>query len=162
MWIMFLFPSPDGKFLVFLSARASVDSGAHGATGSLYWIDWPTNCKPCSSTKIIDGVSSLCCSLLMLNVMSLVWSIQIMRFIWAIMIIFFFFINGIGNTYMLQPCVNFILILSNICRFLLWTVLMMVSSQGSTVLVFLVNHGFLMDALWFYLPTSAAVKWYFL
>ena len=51
--------SPDGKFLIFLSAKASVDSGAHSATGSLHRIDWPTDCKLCSSTKIIDVVSSM-------------------------------------------------------------------------------------------------------
>ncbi|XVF62998.1 hypothetical protein PTKIN_Ptkin09bG0053800 [Pterospermum kingtungense] len=54
--------SPDGKFLVFFSAKASVDSGAHGGTGSLYRIDWPTNCKPCSSTKLIDVIPVVNCA----------------------------------------------------------------------------------------------------
>ncbi|CAI0559295.1 unnamed protein product, partial [Linum tenue] len=35
--------SPDGKHLLFLSARNSVDSGAHSATESLHRIDWPAN-----------------------------------------------------------------------------------------------------------------------
>ncbi|XVF66569.1 hypothetical protein PTKIN_Ptkin10aG0047700 [Pterospermum kingtungense] len=48
--------SPDGNFLVFLSAKASMDSGAHSATGSLYRIDWPSDGKLCSSPKIIDVI----------------------------------------------------------------------------------------------------------
>lgn len=55
--LCFFSPSPDGKFLVFLSAKASVDSGAHSATDSLHRIDWPTDGKLFSSTKIIDVVS---------------------------------------------------------------------------------------------------------
>ncbi|OAE21003.1 hypothetical protein AXG93_2024s1160 [Marchantia polymorpha subsp. ruderalis] len=35
--------SPDGTQLVFLSAKAAVDSGAHCATNSLNAIDWPTD-----------------------------------------------------------------------------------------------------------------------
>ncbi|XWS13756.1 hypothetical protein CRYUN_Cryun36dG0065600 [Craigia yunnanensis] len=54
--------SPDGKFLVFLSAKASVDSGAHSATDSLHRIDWPTDCKLCSSTKIIDVIPIVNCA----------------------------------------------------------------------------------------------------
>ncbi|XVF38328.1 hypothetical protein REPUB_Repub20aG0092000 [Reevesia pubescens] len=54
--------SPDGKFLVFLSAKASVDSGAHSATDSLHRIDWPTNGKLCSSTKIIDVIPIVNCA----------------------------------------------------------------------------------------------------
>lgn len=50
------FSSPDGKFLVFLSAKSSVDSGAHSATDSLHRIDWPTNAKLSSSEKIVDVV----------------------------------------------------------------------------------------------------------
>ncbi|KAI3979487.1 hypothetical protein MKX01_001679 [Papaver californicum] len=38
--------SPDGKFLVFLSAKSAVDTGAHMATDSLHRIDWPTDGKP--------------------------------------------------------------------------------------------------------------------
>ncbi|GAB4843293.1 hypothetical protein Ancab_013258 [Ancistrocladus abbreviatus] len=48
--------SPDGKFLVFLSARSSVDSGAHLATNSLHRLDWLSNGKPSPSQKIIDVV----------------------------------------------------------------------------------------------------------
>ncbi|XWS39245.1 hypothetical protein CRYUN_Cryun18bG0034200 [Craigia yunnanensis] len=54
--------SPDGKFLVFLSAKASVDSGAHSATDSLYRIDWPTDGKLCSSPKIIDVIPIVNCA----------------------------------------------------------------------------------------------------
>ncbi|KAL3679424.1 hypothetical protein R1sor_022380 [Riccia sorocarpa] len=35
--------SPDGKQLVFLSAKAAVDTGAHCATNSLYALEWPAN-----------------------------------------------------------------------------------------------------------------------
>lgn len=48
--------SPDGKFLVFLSAKSSVDSGAHAATNALYRIEWPTDDK-FSSVKLDDVVS---------------------------------------------------------------------------------------------------------
>ncbi|OMO95588.1 hypothetical protein COLO4_15764 [Corchorus olitorius] len=54
--------SPDGKFLVFRSAKASVDSGAHSATESLHRIDWPTDGKICSSTKIIDVIPIVNCA----------------------------------------------------------------------------------------------------
>ncbi|KAJ6903563.1 hypothetical protein NC651_020903 [Populus alba x Populus x berolinensis] len=47
--------SPDGRFLVFLSGRSSVDSGAHSATDSLHRIDWPVNGE-LSSLKIIDVI----------------------------------------------------------------------------------------------------------
>ncbi|MQL86069.1 hypothetical protein Taro_018587 [Colocasia esculenta] len=50
--------SPDGKSLVFLSAKCAVDSGAHWATNSLHRMDWPADGKPCSSTSIIDVVTS--------------------------------------------------------------------------------------------------------
>ncbi|XP_024032687.1 acylamino-acid-releasing enzyme-like, partial [Morus notabilis] len=46
--------SPDGKFLVFLSARTSVDSGAHCSTNSLHRIEWPSDGKLSSSLKIVD------------------------------------------------------------------------------------------------------------
>lgn len=52
------FSSPDGKFLMFLSAKSSVDSGAHSATDSLHRIDWPTDIKLCPSAEIVDVVSS--------------------------------------------------------------------------------------------------------
>ncbi|KAL2613487.1 hypothetical protein R1flu_025179 [Riccia fluitans] len=35
--------SPDGKQLVFLSAKAAVDSGAHCATNSLHALEWASN-----------------------------------------------------------------------------------------------------------------------
>lgn len=49
--------SPDGNFLVFLSARSSVDSGAHSATNSLHRIDWPKDVKLYQSAKVHDVVS---------------------------------------------------------------------------------------------------------
>ncbi|XP_073266827.1 acylamino-acid-releasing enzyme-like isoform X2 [Populus alba] len=52
---MSLLSSPDGRFLVFLSGRSSVDSGAHSATDSLHRIDWPVN-GHLSSLKIIDVI----------------------------------------------------------------------------------------------------------
>ncbi|KAF7146122.1 hypothetical protein RHSIM_Rhsim04G0195100 [Rhododendron simsii] len=54
--------SPDGKFLVFLSAKSSVDSGAHSATDSLHRIDWPTDGKPDPSAKIVDLVPVVMCA----------------------------------------------------------------------------------------------------
>ncbi|XP_057960226.1 acylamino-acid-releasing enzyme isoform X2 [Malania oleifera] len=52
--------SPDGKFLVFLSSKSSVDSGAHSATDSLHRVDWPTDGK-LSSAKIVDVVPVVMC-----------------------------------------------------------------------------------------------------
>lgn len=49
--------SPDGKFLIFLSARSCVDSGAHSATNSLHRIDWPRDVEPYQSAKVHDVVS---------------------------------------------------------------------------------------------------------
>lgn len=49
--------SPDGKFLVFVSARSSVDSGVHSATDSLHRIDWPEDSKLYKSAKIHEVVS---------------------------------------------------------------------------------------------------------
>ncbi|KAK9287677.1 hypothetical protein L1049_016115 [Liquidambar formosana] len=54
--------SPDGKFLVFLSAKSSVDSGAHSATDSLHRIDWPTDGKLCTSAQIVDVVPVVMCA----------------------------------------------------------------------------------------------------
>ncbi|GMY27281.1 acylamino-acid-releasing enzyme isoform X1 [Fagus crenata] len=54
--------SPDGKFLVFLSAKSSVDSGAHSATDSLHRIDWPTDVKLWSSAKIVDVIPVVMCA----------------------------------------------------------------------------------------------------
>ncbi|XP_048333988.2 acylamino-acid-releasing enzyme isoform X3 [Ziziphus jujuba] len=48
--------SPDGKFLVFLSAKSSVDSGAHSSTNSLHKIEWPLDGKVSSSVKIVDVI----------------------------------------------------------------------------------------------------------
>ncbi|KAL9161718.1 hypothetical protein ABFS82_07G039500 [Erythranthe guttata] len=53
--------SPDGKFLVFLSAKSSVDSGAHSATDSLHKIEWPSNGKVGPSSKIVDVVPVVMC-----------------------------------------------------------------------------------------------------
>ncbi|XP_050239534.1 acylamino-acid-releasing enzyme-like isoform X2 [Quercus robur] len=48
--------SPGGKYLVFLSARSSVDSGAHSATDSLHRIDWSTDVTLWPSAKIVDVI----------------------------------------------------------------------------------------------------------
>ncbi|CAK8570723.1 unnamed protein product [Lathyrus sativus] len=54
--------SPDGKFLVFLSARSSVDSGAHSATNSLHRIDWPKDIKFHQSAKVHDVIPVVLCA----------------------------------------------------------------------------------------------------
>ncbi|GAB2217649.1 hypothetical protein Drorol1_Dr00000852 [Drosera rotundifolia] len=54
--------SPDGKILVFLSTKSSVDSGAHCATDSLHRLDWPSDGKPAQSLKIIDVVPVVTCA----------------------------------------------------------------------------------------------------
>lgn len=54
--------SPDGKYLVFLSAKASIDSGAHCATNSLHRIDWSSDGKPNLSSKIADVVPVVMCA----------------------------------------------------------------------------------------------------
>ncbi|KAL0348931.1 UNVERIFIED_CONTAM: Acylamino-acid-releasing enzyme [Sesamum angustifolium] len=58
-----LFPrfSQDGKFLVFLSAKSAVDSGAHLATDSLHKIEWPSDGNLGPSLKIIDVVPVVMC-----------------------------------------------------------------------------------------------------
>lgn len=48
--------SKDGKFLLFLSAKTAVDSGAHGATESLHKINWPSDEKLPESTDIVNVV----------------------------------------------------------------------------------------------------------
>ncbi|KAL0457100.1 UNVERIFIED_CONTAM: Acylamino-acid-releasing enzyme, partial [Sesamum latifolium] len=53
--------SQDGKFLVFLSAKSAVDSGAHLATDSLHKIEWPSNGNLGPSLKIIDVVPVVMC-----------------------------------------------------------------------------------------------------
>ncbi|XP_002517031.2 acylamino-acid-releasing enzyme isoform X2 [Ricinus communis] len=52
--------SPVGRLLVFLSAKSSVDSGAHMGTGSLHRIDWPVNGS--SLPKIVDVVPVVQCA----------------------------------------------------------------------------------------------------
>ncbi|KVH88800.1 WD40/YVTN repeat-like-containing domain-containing protein, partial [Cynara cardunculus var. scolymus] len=52
--------TPDGKFLVFLSAKNCVDSGAHSATNSLHKIEWNGEGEP-SPAKIIDVVAQKDC-----------------------------------------------------------------------------------------------------
>ncbi|XP_011091099.1 acylamino-acid-releasing enzyme-like isoform X2 [Sesamum indicum] len=58
-----LFPcfSQDGKFLVFLSAKSAVDSGAHLATDSLHKIEWPSDGNLGPFLKIIDVVPVVMC-----------------------------------------------------------------------------------------------------
>ncbi|KAK9083598.1 hypothetical protein Scep_030069 [Stephania cephalantha] len=48
--------SPDGRSLVFLSARSAVDTGAHWATNSLHRIDWPADGNPQSAINAVDVV----------------------------------------------------------------------------------------------------------
>ncbi|KAK1310771.1 hypothetical protein QJS10_CPA08g00238 [Acorus calamus] len=48
--------SPDGKVLVFLSAKTAVDTGAHSATNSLHKMEWPSDGNPSSSIDIVDVV----------------------------------------------------------------------------------------------------------
>ncbi|KAF3326312.1 acylamino-acid-releasing enzyme isoform X1 [Carex littledalei] len=53
--------SPDGKYLVFLSAKSAVDSGAHGATCSLHKIEWPSDGVPKPELTIQDVVPVVLC-----------------------------------------------------------------------------------------------------
>ncbi|XP_073056757.1 acylamino-acid-releasing enzyme 1 isoform X2 [Primulina eburnea] len=53
--------SPGGKNLIFLSARSSVDSGAHSATDSLHKIDWPSDGKLGPHLEIVDVVPVVTC-----------------------------------------------------------------------------------------------------
>ncbi|ONM06404.1 Acylamino-acid-releasing enzyme [Zea mays] len=46
--------SPDGKYLVFISAKSAVDSGAHNATNSLHRIEWCTDGKLDGSLGVAD------------------------------------------------------------------------------------------------------------
>uniref|UniRef100_A0ACD5W0I6 Uncharacterized protein n=1 Tax=Avena sativa TaxID=4498 RepID=A0ACD5W0I6_AVESA len=48
--------SPDGKYLVFISAKSAVDSGAHNATNSMHKIDWPADGKVEGSFSVDDVV----------------------------------------------------------------------------------------------------------
>ncbi|GKA42209.1 acylamino-acid-releasing enzyme-like protein isoform X1 [Tanacetum coccineum] len=52
--------TPDGKFLVFLSAKSCVDSGAHSATQSLQKMEWNSEGEPIPA-KIIDVVPVVLC-----------------------------------------------------------------------------------------------------
>ncbi|XP_021718420.1 acylamino-acid-releasing enzyme 1-like isoform X1 [Chenopodium quinoa] len=47
--------SPDGRFLVFLSAKSAVESGAHNAIFSLHRADWQSDGKP-NALQIVDVV----------------------------------------------------------------------------------------------------------
>ncbi|XP_018446839.2 acylamino-acid-releasing enzyme isoform X1 [Raphanus sativus] len=53
--------SKDGKFLLFLSAKTAVDSGAHGATESLHKINWPSDEKLPESTDIVNVIQVVNC-----------------------------------------------------------------------------------------------------
>ncbi|KAH0634197.1 hypothetical protein KY289_038043 [Solanum tuberosum] len=54
--------SPDGKFLVFLSSKSAVDSGAHNATDSLHRIDWSIDAEQHPRNKIVDVVPVVMCA----------------------------------------------------------------------------------------------------
>ncbi|XP_059312322.1 acylamino-acid-releasing enzyme-like isoform X2 [Lycium ferocissimum] len=54
--------SPDGKFLVFLSSKSAVDSGAHNGTESLHRIDWSFDAEPLPHNKIVDLVPVVMCA----------------------------------------------------------------------------------------------------
>ncbi|XP_019059085.1 PREDICTED: acylamino-acid-releasing enzyme isoform X2 [Tarenaya hassleriana] len=58
-----LFPrfSKNGKFIIFLSAKSAVNSGAHWATESLHRIDWPSDGKLTESTNVVDVVRVVNC-----------------------------------------------------------------------------------------------------
>ncbi|KAL0716595.1 hypothetical protein Bca4012_065917 [Brassica carinata] len=53
--------SKDGKFLLFLSAKGAVDSGAHCSTESLHKISWPSDGKLPESTNIVDVIEVVNC-----------------------------------------------------------------------------------------------------
>ncbi|KAF8014436.1 hypothetical protein BT93_H0304 [Corymbia citriodora subsp. variegata] len=48
--------SPDGKYLLFVSAKSAVDSGVHGATNSLHKIDWPVDGELSLQRSIVDVI----------------------------------------------------------------------------------------------------------
>ncbi|KAJ8547289.1 hypothetical protein K7X08_010875 [Anisodus acutangulus] len=52
---------PDGKVLVFLSAKRSVDSWAHSATQSLHRIDWSIDGKSSPDADIVDVIPVVMC-----------------------------------------------------------------------------------------------------
>ncbi|CAD5175172.1 unnamed protein product [Musa acuminata subsp. malaccensis] len=53
--------SPDGKYLVFLSAKSAVESGAHAATESLHRIEWSADRKLDQSVNIVHVVPIVMC-----------------------------------------------------------------------------------------------------
>ncbi|WOK98653.1 acylamino-acid-releasing enzyme 1 [Canna indica] len=53
--------SPEGKYLVFLSAKSAVESGAHAATESLHKIVWPADGKLLQHLNITDVVPVVMC-----------------------------------------------------------------------------------------------------
>ncbi|WVZ58981.1 hypothetical protein U9M48_009193 [Paspalum notatum var. saurae] len=53
--------SPDGKYLVFISTKSAVDSGAHYATNSMHRIEWPTDGKLDESLAVADVVPVVMC-----------------------------------------------------------------------------------------------------
>ncbi|XP_072978662.1 acylamino-acid-releasing enzyme 1 [Typha angustifolia] len=53
--------SPDGKYLVFLSAKSAVDSGVHSATNSLHKIEWPADGLLQQCANIADVVPVVMC-----------------------------------------------------------------------------------------------------
>nr|XP_010326709.1 acylamino-acid-releasing enzyme-like isoform X1 [Solanum lycopersicum] len=53
--------SPDGKALMFLSAKCSVDTWAHSATQSLHRVDWSIDGKPTADADIVDVVPVVMC-----------------------------------------------------------------------------------------------------
>ncbi|CAL4933401.1 unnamed protein product [Urochloa decumbens] len=53
--------SPDGKYLVFVSAKSAVDSGSHNATNSMHRIEWPTDGKLDGSLGVADVVPVVMC-----------------------------------------------------------------------------------------------------
>ncbi|KAL6883634.1 hypothetical protein ACP4OV_011048 [Aristida adscensionis] len=53
--------SPDGKYLVFISAMSAVDSGAHNATNSMHRIEWPADGKLEGSFGVADVVPIVMC-----------------------------------------------------------------------------------------------------
>ncbi|KAL1192700.1 Acylamino-acid-releasing enzyme [Cardamine amara subsp. amara] len=54
--------SKDGKFLMFLSSKSAVDSGAHRATESLHRIEWPSDGNLPETTNIVDVIHVVKCA----------------------------------------------------------------------------------------------------
>lgn len=55
--MIYVVKSPDGRFLLFLSAKSAVESGAHCATNSLHRMNWSSTGKP-DLANIIDLVGA--------------------------------------------------------------------------------------------------------